>query len=109
MDFQSGGWVEALIAGYLAGGPRADAYRDRAKAILTSWLSDVPIQDKNPETLICAGEAFPGQAWLQDQIPVLLDYYAANWQGAYNHGMQQDLELLRPAALIRQAPGAGSR
>jgi hypothetical protein len=94
-DFQSGGWIEALIGGYLAGGPRADAYRDRAKAILTSWLSDVPIQDKNPETLICSGEAFPGQVWLHDQIPVLLDYYAANWQGAYNHGMQQDLELLR--------------
>ena len=95
VDFQSGGWIEALIAGYLEGGPRADAYRDRAKAILTSWLSNVPIQDKNPETLICSGEAFPGQAWLHDQIPVLLDYYTAHWQGAYNHGMQQDLELLR--------------
>jgi Heparinase II/III-like protein len=95
VDFQAGEWVEALIEGYLAGGPRADAYRDRAKAILTSWLSDVPIQGKNPETLMCSGEAFPGQAWLHDQIPVLLDYYAANWQGAYNHGLQQDLELLR--------------
>lgn len=27
---------------------------------------------------------------------MLLGHYAANWQGAYNHGMQQDLELLRP-------------
>jgi hypothetical protein len=95
VDFQAGEWVEALIEGYLAGGPRAGAYRDRAKAILTSWLSNVPIQDKNPETLMCSGEAFGGQAWLHDQIPVLLNYYAANWDGAYNHGIQQDLELLR--------------
>jgi hypothetical protein len=44
---------------------------------------------------MCAAEAFPGQAWIHDQIPVLLDYYAVHWQGAYNHGLSQDLELLR--------------
>lgn len=62
LDFQTGGWIEALIEGYLAGGPRAHAYRDRARAILTSWLGDVPNRAKNPETLMCSGEAFPGQA-----------------------------------------------
>jgi hypothetical protein len=37
----------------------------------------------------------PGQAWIQDAIPSLLDFYVAHWQGAYNHGLSQDLELLR--------------
>jgi Heparinase II/III-like protein len=95
LDFQTGDWIEALIEAYLAGGPHADAYRDRAKAILQTWLTGVPIQNRNPETLMCSAEAFPGQAWIHNQIPVLLDYYAANWDGAYNHGLSQDLELLR--------------
>jgi Heparinase II/III-like protein len=95
LDLQTGTWIEALAEAYLAGGPHAAAYRDRAKALLSGWLADVPIASKNPETLMCAAEAFPGQAWIGDQIPVLLDYYAANWQSAYNHGMSQDLELLR--------------
>jgi hypothetical protein len=95
LDFQTGDWIEALIEAYLAGGPHADAYRDRAEAILKTWLTGVPIQNQNPETLMCSGEAFPGQAWIHNQIPVLLDYYAANWDGAYNHGLSQDLELLR--------------
>jgi Heparinase II/III-like protein len=93
--FQWGEWIEALIQAYLKGGPHADAYRDRAEAILKTWIADVPIADKNPLTAICSAQAFPGQAWIHDQIPVLLDYYAANWQGAYNHGLSQDLELLQ--------------
>jgi Heparinase II/III-like protein len=95
LDFQTGDWIVALAEAYLAGGPHADAYRDRAEAILKTWLTGVPIQNKNPETLMCSAEAFPGQAWINDQIPILLDYYAANWDGAYNHGLSQDLELLR--------------
>jgi len=95
LDFQTGDWIEALIEASLAGGPHADAYRDRAEATLKSWLAGVPMQNQNPETLMCSAEAFPGQAWIHDQIPVLLDYYAANWDGAYNHGLSQDLELLR--------------
>ena len=95
LDFRWGEWVEALIEGYLAGGTHASAYRDRAKAILKSWIADVPIADKNPLTAICAAQAFPGQAWIHNEIPVLLDYYAAHWQGAYNHGLSQDLELLK--------------
>jgi hypothetical protein len=95
LDFQTGTWIEALVEAYLAGGPHAAAYRGRAAAILRGWLADVPIANQNPETLMCSAEAFPGQAWIHSQIPVLLDYYAANWQGAYNHGMSQDLELLR--------------
>ena len=95
LDFQTGTWMEALVEAYLAGGPHAAAYRNRAKALITSWLNGVPIASQNPETLMCAAEAFPGQAWIHDKIPALLDYYAANWQGAYNHGMSQDLELLR--------------
>jgi Heparinase II/III-like protein len=95
LDFQWGEWIEALIEAYLDGGPHADAYRSRAEAILKTWISDVPIADKNPLTAICSAQAFPGQAWIHNQIPVLLDYYAAHWQGAYNHGLSQDLELLQ--------------
>jgi len=95
VDFQDGEWIEALIEGYLGGGPDADAYRDRAGAILNSWLTGVPVAEQSPETLLCSAQAFPGQAWIHDQIPVLLDYNAAHWDGAYNHGLTQDLELLR--------------
>jgi Heparinase II/III-like protein len=95
LDFQTGTWIEALVEAYLAGGPHAAAYQARAKAILTSWIAGVPLASQNPETLMCSAEAFPGQAWIHDQIPVALGYYAANWQGAYNHGLSQDLELLR--------------
>ena len=55
----------------------------------------MPIADKNPSTAICSAQAFPGQAWVHNEIPVLLDYYAAHWQGAYNHGLSQNLELLK--------------
>jgi hypothetical protein len=95
LDFQTGTWIEALVEAYLAGGPHAVAYQARAKAILTSWIAGVPLASQNPETLMCSAEAFPGQAWIHDQIPVALDYYSAHWQGAYNHGLSQDLELLR--------------
>jgi hypothetical protein len=92
--FLWGEWTEALIEGYLAGGPHAGAYRARAESILQSWITHVPIADMNPLTAICAAQVFPGQGWIHDEIPVLLDYYAAHWQGAYNHGISQDLELL---------------
>jgi hypothetical protein len=94
-DFQSGGWIEMLVSGYLAGGPQAPAYRARAMAITVSWLSGVPIWLRDPETLICISQAFPGQSWIQDQIPPAVDYLAAHWDGAWNHGLKQDLELLR--------------
>jgi len=94
-DFQSGTWIEMLVAGYFAGGPRARDYRARAEAITRSWLRGVPLSVRNPGTLICVSEAFPGQRWIQDQIPPTVDYYAAHWQGAWNHGLKQDLELLR--------------
>jgi len=95
VDFQDGQWIEALVEAYLAGGPNADAYRDRAKALLTGWLSQVPAVNQQPDTLICSAEAFPGQAWIHDRIPGLLNYEAAHWQGAYNHGLKQDLQLLQ--------------
>jgi hypothetical protein len=94
VDFQDGQWIEALVEAYLAGGPSAEAYRDRAKALLLGWLSQVPAVNQQPDTLICSAGAFPGQAWIHDKIPVLLDYEAAHWQGAYNHGLKQDLQLL---------------
>jgi hypothetical protein len=94
VDFQDGQWIEALVKAYLAGGPNADAYRDRAKALLLGWLSQVPAVNQQPDTLICSAQAFPGQAWIHDKIPGLLDYQAAHWQGAYNHGLKQDLQLL---------------
>jgi hypothetical protein len=95
LDFQTGTWIEALVEGYLAGGPDAAAEQARAKAILVSRLAGVPLSRQNPETLMCSAEAFPGQAWIHDAIPAALDYYATHWQGAYNHGLSQDLELLR--------------
>jgi hypothetical protein len=94
VDFQNGQWIEALVEAYLAGGPDAQAYRDRARALLHGWLSHVPAANKSPDTLICSAEAFPGQAWIHDPIPGLLDYYAAHWDGAWNHGLKQDLQLL---------------
>jgi hypothetical protein len=94
VDFQDGQWIEALVEAYLAGGPNAAAYQDRAKALLLGWLSQVPPVNQQPDTLICSAEAFPGQAWIQDQIPTVLNYQAAHWEGAYNHGLKQDLQLL---------------
>jgi Heparinase II/III-like protein len=94
-DFQSGTWIEMLVSGYFAGGPGAKAYRARAKAITLTWLRGVPLSVRYPGTLICISEAFPGQAWIQDQIPPTVDYYATHWMGAWNHGLKQDLELLQ--------------
>jgi hypothetical protein len=94
VDFQNGQWIEALVEAYLAGGADAEAYRDRAKALLLGWLGHVPAVNKVPDTLICSAEAFAGQSWIHDQIPGLLDYYAAHWDGAWNHGLKQDLQLL---------------
>jgi hypothetical protein len=92
---QSGGWIEMLVSGYQAGGPRARAYLARAEAIATSWLGGVPVSVRDPQALICISQAFPGQSWIQDQIPPSVDYLAAHWDGAWNHGLKQDLELLR--------------
>jgi hypothetical protein len=94
VDFQNGQWIEALVEAYLAGGPDAEAYRDRAKALLLGWLGHVPAVNKSPDTLICSAEAFPGQSWIHDRIPGLLDYYATHWDGPWNHGLKQDLQLL---------------
>jgi hypothetical protein len=94
-DFRSGGWIEMLVSGYLAGGPDAQAYRALAKAITMSWLRGVPVSVRDRGTLICISGAFPGQPWIQDKIVSSVDYYAAHWLGAWNHGLKQDLELLR--------------
>jgi hypothetical protein len=94
-SFQSGEWMESLVAGYLAGVPQAGAYQARARALTRSWLRGVPIQDRDPATVICMSEAFPGQSWIASQITVAVNYYAAHWMGAWNHGLKQDLELLR--------------
>jgi Heparinase II/III-like protein len=94
VDFQNAQWIEALIQAYLAGGPNADAYRDRAKTLLLGWLSQVPDDNRTPDTLICSAEAFPGQSWIDNQIPGLLRYYASHWDGAFNHGLKQSLQLL---------------
>jgi hypothetical protein len=94
-DFQSGDWIEQLVAGYLKGGPNAAAYRQRAAALTQSWLAAVPVSDRDPDTLVCISQAFPGQAWIQDQIPPTVDYFAAHWKGAWNHGLMQDIMLLR--------------
>jgi Heparinase II/III-like protein len=94
-DFQSGNWIEMLVSGYYADGPDARAYLARAQALTRSWLRGVPVRDRAPGTLICLSEAFPGQSWVRDQIPATVDYYGTHWMGAWNHGLQQDLELLK--------------
>jgi hypothetical protein len=94
-DFRSGGWIEDLVAAYLAGGPEADAYRARAKRLAAGWLQALPPSGRDPQTLVCIAQAFPGQSWINDQIPPTVDYYAAHWMGAWNHGLLQDIKLLR--------------
>jgi hypothetical protein len=93
-DFVSAQWVEPVVDRYLAGGPRAGAYRARAKALLQSWLRQVPLAQRNPSTLICSAQAFPGQDWIDRQIPPQVNYSAQHWDGAWNHGLLQDLALL---------------
>jgi hypothetical protein len=94
VDFQNGQWIEALIEAYLAGGPNAAAYRDRAKTLLLGWLSHVPADNQTPDTLICSAQAFAGQSWIDNRIPGLLDYHASHGDGAFNHGLKQSLQLL---------------
>ncbi|HUN32610.1 MAG TPA: heparinase II/III family protein [Trebonia sp.] len=93
--FQSGSWIEMLISGYLAGGPQADAYLARAQAITKGWLAGVPVGDRDPQVLICISEGFPGQQWIDSQIVASVDWLAQHWQGAWNHGLVQDLKLMR--------------
>jgi hypothetical protein len=97
--YRSAAWIEPLIGGVLAGssqpGGRAAAYRDRAEALLRGWLRSVPVQDRSPTALVCAARAFPGESWIEDQIPRQFDYSAAHWEGPWNHGLRRDLELLR--------------
>jgi Heparinase II/III-like protein len=94
-DFQSGGWIENLVAGYLAGGPDAKAYLARAEALTKSWLKGVPIGDRDPQALICLSEGFPGQKWIDDQIDASVNYLATHWQGPWNHGLVEDLKLMK--------------
>src|ERR1700722_19470820 len=94
-DFRSGTWIEDLVAAYLAGGPEAGAYQARAKQLAAGWLQALPASGRNPQTLVCIAQAFPGQSWINDQIPPTVNYYAAHWMGAWNHGLMQDIKLLR--------------
>jgi len=52
------------------------------------------IQARDPLTLICSSEACPGQGWIEDQIPPMVDYQAARWPGAWDHGLRQDLKIV---------------
>jgi hypothetical protein len=94
-DFQSGGWMVQLIAAYEADGQQANAYRGRAAALIRDWLRAVPLTARDPLALVCMSQAFPGQRWIQSQVVPAVNYYAANWQGAWNHGLHQDMDLLR--------------
>ena len=94
-DFRSATWVKQLIAGWAAGGPEAKAYRQRAREITSGWLRAISRGGRDPQTLVCIAQAFPGQAWIQNQIPPTVSYYAQHWQGPWNHGLVQDIKLLR--------------
>ena len=93
-DFRSGRWIEDLVAAYLAGGPEAGAYQARAKLLAAGWLQALPASGRDPQTLVCIAQAFPGQSWINDQIAPTVNYYAAHWMGAWNHGLMQDIKLL---------------
>ena len=93
--FQSGSWIEMLISGYLAGGPRAPAYLARAEAITKGWLAGVPIGDRDQQVLICISAGFPGQRWIDGQIDASVNWLMHHWQGPWNHGLVQDLKLMR--------------
>jgi Heparinase II/III-like protein len=93
--FQSGSWIEMLISGYLAAGPRASAYRARAKAITKGWLAGVDVGDRDSQVLICISEGFPGQQWIDSQVADSVNWLMDHWQGAWNHGLVQDLKLMR--------------
>ncbi|HEX6471977.1 MAG TPA: heparinase II/III family protein [Streptosporangiaceae bacterium] len=102
--YRSGGWIEALVAAYLAERDRPgahrtppEAYRARAAALLRSWLRHVPTKERKPFTLVCAARIFAGQPWIERQIAPLVDYVAGHWQGPWNHGLRQDLDLLQIA------------
>lgn len=84
-----------LIAGWIAGGPEANAYRQRAGQIARGWLRAITPGGRDPHTLVCIAQAFPGQAWVQNQIRPTVSYYAAHWPGPWNHGLAQDIKLLR--------------
>jgi hypothetical protein len=93
-DFRSGRWIEDLVAADLAGGPEAGAYQARAKLLAAGWLQALPASGRDPQTLVCIAQAFPGQSWINDQIAPTVNYYAAHWMGAWNHGLMQDIKLL---------------
>ncbi|HEU5157885.1 MAG TPA: heparinase II/III family protein [Streptosporangiaceae bacterium] len=93
--FLSGGWINVLVARYLAAPARSEAYRKRAAALLRGWLRTVPMKYRSAGTLVCAAQIFPGRRWIERQIPRHVDYHAAHWEGPWNHGLRQDLELLR--------------
>jgi hypothetical protein len=95
LDFRQGTWIEQLVAGYLNGGPEAAAFLQRAAQLTRSWLAAIGVSGRDPLSLVCIAQAFPGQAWINDQIAPTVNWYAANWQGAYNHGLTQDINLLR--------------
>ena len=95
LDFRQGAWIEQLVSGYLAGGPRAAAYLKRAAQLTVGWLRAVPVSARDPLTLTCLAQAFPGQAWVNGQVAPTVNWYAVHWQGAYNHGLTQDVNLLR--------------
>ena len=97
LDFRQGRWIEELVAGYLTGGPDAAAYLTRAAQLTRSWLDAIPVSGRDPLTLVCIAQAFPGQAWITRQIAPAVIWYAAHWQGAFNHGLIEDINLLRIA------------
>jgi hypothetical protein len=95
--FQSGSWIEMLVSGYRSGAPDARDYLARARAITKSWLAGVPVGNRDAQVLICLSEGFPGQAWIDDQVDASVNWLARHWQGAWNHGLVQDLKLMHIA------------
>ena len=107
-DFRSAGWVEQLVAGWAAGGPRAKAYQRRAGKIAKGWLKATGPGGRDPQTLVCLVLAFPGQGWIEGQIPPTVGYYAAHWLGPWNHGLVQDIKLLRIGCGYRASAFGGA-
>ena len=107
-DFRSASWAEELVAGWAAGGPRAKAYQRRAGKIAKGWLKAIGPGGRDPQTLVCLALAFPGQRWIEGQIPPTVGYYAAHWPGPWNHGLAQDIKLLRIGCGYRASAFGGA-
>ena len=67
-DFRSGGWIEELVAGYLAGGPDATAYRARAAVLAAGGWAYARYLRKPAPAPAATSVAWPMQPILEGEV-----------------------------------------